>query len=414
MTVDISAPPLSVEAARGRMLEQARPRVATECLPLSDALDRVLAAPVVSPLDLPLWDHSAMDGYAVRVATLRARQGRLPIVQRIVAGATAPALAPDTAARIFTGAPLPAGADAVIPQEQCTQDGDTLIIAEEFLPRLRPGDHVRRRGEDVTAGARLIEVGTRLRSQHLALAAAVGIEALAVYHPLRVAMLVSGSELVMPGMPLADGQIYNANRFMLHALLRALGCVVLDCGTVADERQATEAALAAAAAQADAVVVSGGVSVGEEDHVRPALARLGRLELWQADMRPGQPLAFGWIGDTPIIGHPGNPVSLFVTFGLFARPFLLAMQGVNGVLTPNVLRMPAGFTQSVPGKRREYQRARLTRDDDGAPVIEVFPRRSSAAIDSLTWANGLAVIPPGVLIQPGDAVDFIPFAELLG
>jgi molybdopterin molybdotransferase len=369
----------------------------------------VLAAPVTSAIDQPAWDNSAMDGYAVNAADAAAHGGRLRVAQRIPAGSSGEPLASGTAARIFTGAPVPENADTVVVQEVCTADGDLVQLPAE----LEPGANIRRRGEDVRAGDRLIEPGTRLRPQHLALAASVGAAELTVTRRLRVAFFASGDELVMPGRPLGPGQIYNSNRFLFAALLQALGCEVIDLGIVEDRLEATVEALADGAARADLVMASGGVSVGDEDHVRPAVQRLGSLDLWRVSMRPGRPLAFGHIGATPFIGSPGNPVSLFVTFCLFARPFILRMQGVTGELTPQRLPVAAGFDWPKGVKRREYQRARLEPDADGRPVAKVFASRSSAALTSLTWANGLVVLDEGRTLQAGETVPFIPFSELL-
>jgi molybdopterin molybdotransferase len=258
----------------------------------------------------------------------------------------------------------------------------------------------------------VLTAGTRLGPQHLGLAASVGAERLPVLRRLRVAIFASGDELVMPGEPLSPGKIFNSNRFMYRALLDALGCDVIDLGIVEDSLDATVEALRAGSAQADLVLASGGVSVGEEDHVRPAVQRLGTLDLWRIAMRPGRPLAFGHIGDTPFIGSPGNPVSLFVTFCLFARPFILRMQGVAGDLTPIKLRARAAFELTKPLPRREYLRARLTQTDEGDPAVEVFPSRSSAALTSLTWANGLVMVAEGQTVAVGDPVQFIPFSEL--
>ncbi len=403
------AAPLSVEAALQRLLEYARPIADSERVSTFSARNRVLAEPLLSPVDLPCWDNSAMDGYAVNRAELAAHGGRLRVAQRIPAGSCGMPLAAGTAARIFTGAPVPDNADAVVVQEVCTRDDDWVQMPVDIAVRA----NIRQRGEDVRAGDEVITAGTRLSPQHVGLAASVGAERLMVRRRLRVAILASGDELVMPGQPLAPGQIYNSNRFVYHALLDALGCDIVDLGIVADSLDATIAALQNAATQADLVLASGGVSVGEEDHVRPAMQHLGSLDLWRIAMRPGKPLAFGRINDVPFIGSPGNPVSMFVTFCLFVRPFILRMQGVAGDLMPLMLPARAGFDWPAPDQRREYQRARLERDADGESVVRVFQSRSPAALTSLTWANGVVVIPEGRTIAAGEAVDFIPFSELM-
>ncbi len=401
--------PLSVEEASAQLLAAAQVIEGTECLPTTECLGRVLAEPVISPVDLPGWDNSAMDGYALRAADLQAGGGWLPVSQRIAAGHCGDALAPGTAARIFTGAPLPEGADTVVVQEVCEPEGDGVRVKAEMTA----GANIRRRGEELRIGTCVLEAGTRLAPQHLGLAAGVGAAQLRVYRRLRVAMLASGDELAMPGEPLGPGQIYNSNRFLFRAFLQALGCEVIDLGIIEDDRNATLAALGTGAELADLVLASGGVSVGDEDHVRPAVEQLGSLDLWRVAMKPGKPLAFGRIGDTPFIGSPGNPVSLFVTFCLFARPFIARMQGVGNAGPPSPLRLPAGFELSRPVKRRDYQRARLEIDAAGTAAIQRFHSSSSAALSSLTWANGLVVIPPEITIAAGDLVDFLPFSELV-
>ena len=417
MTADTENPaPLSTEQALALLLSRAEPIAGIETVAVADALGRVLAAPVISPIDQPGWDHSAMDGYALRAADLAAHlatSAPLPISQRIPAGSVGEPLAPGTAARIFTGAPIPDGADTVVIQEDCEADGGRVSLIDSARGKIRAGANVRRRGEDITAGQTVLDAGLLLGPQHLGLAASVGAAELQVRRRLRVAVFASGDELVMPGSPLGPGQIYNSNRFMLIALLRQLGCELIDLGIVADERQATIDALARGAEQADLVLASGGVSVGEEDHVRPAVEQLGRLDLWRVAMRPGKPLAFGHIGDTPFIGSPGNPVSLFVTFCLFARPFIRRTQGVAGDLAPRGQLLPAGFSLERPVKRRDYRRARIAHGPDGQPSIQVFPSTSSAAITSLTWAEGLVDLPAGCPIAEGQLLTFLPFSELL-
>ncbi|MCB2261789.1 MAG: molybdopterin molybdotransferase MoeA [Candidatus Thiosymbion ectosymbiont of Robbea hypermnestra] len=403
-------PPLSMEEALAQLLAQARPVADAESVPTHSGLGRVLAEPVVSTLDVPGWDNSAMDGYAVRSADLAASGGRLPVSQRIPAGVAGSPLAPGTVARIFTGAPVPAGADTVVIQESCTAEGDWVRMP----PDVKPGANIRRTGEDIAAGSQVLQIGIRLRAQHLGLAASVGSAALKVYRRLRVAIFSSGDELVMPGTPLGPGQIYNSNRFTLTGLLQELDCMVLDLGTVEDTLEATMATLADAAERADLVVASGGVSVGEEDHVKPAVERLGSLDLWRVAIRPGKPLAFGHIGAarTPFIGTPGNPVSLFVIFHLFARPFIQRSQGITGSVRPAALTAEADFAWPRPGKRREFHRARLEPSADGRLRVSVHPNRSSAVLSSVAWANGLVDIPAGRILRKGDSVAFIPFNGL--
>ncbi len=409
----LSAPkaPLSRQQALSRLLAQAEPVDGRETLPLMACLDRVLAVPVVSQIEVPGWDNSAMDGYAMRAADLAPSQGRLRIAQRIPAGTWGRPLEPGTAARIFTGAPIPPGADTVVVQEVCQ------VLGEEVsLPlNVKAGANIRRAGEDIRAGSEILAAGTRLLPQHLGLAASVGVERLEVWRRLRVAVLSTGDELVMPGQPLGQGQIYNSNRFTLLGLLDQLGCETLDLGIIEDSLEATVTALRQASDQADLILASGGVSVGEEDHVKAAVEQLGCLDLWRVAIRPGKPLAYGHLGPqrTPFIGVPGNPVSLFVTFCLFARPFIRRRQGVAGGLEPRSYLIPADFAWTKAAEREEFPRARLVPGGDGQPRVQLYPSHSSAVLSSLTWAEGLAVIATGRMIRPGEPVPFIPLTELL-
>jgi molybdopterin molybdotransferase len=396
------------EEAVELLLSHARPMQDKETLGLHDALGRILATPVKSGINVPGWDNSAMDGYAVRVADIPAEGTQLKISQRIPAGVAPEPLEPGTAARIFTGAPVPEGADAVVMQELTCQQGDAVII--NTVPQ--PGAHIRRAGEDIRADEQIIQPGVRLLPQHLGLAASVGVGTLEVWRRPRVAVLASGDELQMPGEPLKPGMIYNSNIFTVAGMLRALGCEVIDLGQVEDTLEATKQALLDAASQSDLVIASGGVSVGEEDHVKPAVEALGELNMWKVAIRPGKPVAFGHIGDTPFIGTPGNPVSLFVTFLLFARPFIRRMAGLNKVM-PITIEAIAGFDWNKPDKRREFHRARLEKQPDGSDLISVHPSRSSAVLSSTTWANGLVVLPENHTIKAGEKVQFMPFSELL-
>jgi len=404
-----AAPLKPIDEALEFLLAQARPLRETERLPLGEALGRVLAQPLTSPIDVPPWDNSAMDGYAVKSADLGEGMTRLTVSQRIPAGVAGEPLQAGTAARIFTGAPIPPGADAVVIQEVCEPEGDEVVIRQPA----GAGANVRLAGEDIQRGQEILRTGQRLAPQHIGLAASVGVADLTVYRRLKVALFASGDELVMPGNDLAPGQIFNSNQFTLDGLLRGLGCEVIQLGIVEDTLDATCEALARGARQADLVLASGGVSVGEEDHLKPAVERLGSLDLWKVAIRPGKPLAFGHIGETPFLGSPGNPVSLFVTFCVFARPYILRSQGVTGDLLPTPIEARAGFDWSRPDKRREYARARLEPDSDGEAVVRLFPSRSSGVLSSVAWANGLAVIPERQVVKQGDRVEFLPFSELL-
>ncbi|MDX1732936.1 MAG: molybdopterin molybdotransferase MoeA, partial [Halioglobus sp.] len=331
----------------------------------------------------------------------------LPVVQRIPAGTVGDALETGTAARIFTGAPLPAGADAVAMQEYCVEANGRVEIA----CALEPGDNVRPRGQDIAVGARVLPRGRRLTPPDLGLLASVGCAQVPVYRPLRVAILSTGDELVEPGQPeLPPGHVYNSNRYTLTGLLQALGMEVVDFGIVADDAEQTAQALTRAAAEADCVITSGGVSVGEEDHVKEQVRRLGRLDLWKLAIKPGKPLAFGSIGDTPFIGLPGNPASVFVTFALVARPFLLQAQGVEDTQLP-ALYAAAEFTVSRPGSRQDYMRVTLARRD-GQLVAQKYSNQSSGVLSSVCASNALAVIPPGQSISPGDSVEVLLLERL--
>jgi len=398
----------TVEQALDFLLAQVRPVTEVETVALNQALGRVLAQAVVSAIDVPPWRNSAMDGYALNSMDLQ--QGtRLPISQRIPAGCVGESLIPGTAARIFTGAPVPEGADTVAIQEDCSLDGETVSI-QRCPP---PGANIRAAGEDIRQGQEVLAPGVRLGPQHLGLAASVGITELTVFRRLKVALFSSGDELVMPGGSLGPGQIYNSNQFTLSALLQALGCDVFSLGIVEDTFDATCEALARGAREANLVIASGGVSVGEEDHVKPAVEKLGTLDLWKIAIRPGKPLAFGHIDKTPFIGTPGNPVSLFVTFCLFARPFILRTQGVLGSVEPLLLKAQADFAWDKPVKRREYARARVSIDHQGITTATLYPTRSSGVLSSVAWANALVVIPEHKTLAMGDTLNFIPFNDLL-
>ena len=399
----------SIEAALEVMLSQAKPVTSIERIGLIEALDRVLAEPVASQVNVPPWDNSAMDGYAVNTADLNGSGSRLRVAQRIPAGATGKQLESGTAARIFTGAPIPPGANAVVIQEVCERDGDRVIINDEVKEQA----NIRLAGEDTRQGQEILKPGLRLGPQHLGLAASVGVAQLPVYRKLQVALFSSGDELVMPGNALGPGQIYNSNQFTLTGLLEKLGCEVSNLGIIEDTFDATCEALTRGAKQADLVLASGGVSVGEEDHVKPAVEKLGSLDLWKIAIRPGKPLAFGHIGNTPFIGTPGNPVSLFVTFCVFARPFILKSQGMTEGLLPTPITATADFDWPKPDKRREFARAQLNLDTNGLAQVSLFSSRSSGVISSVAWANGLAVIAEKQVIAKGESVQFWPFNELL-
>jgi molybdopterin molybdotransferase len=375
-----------------------QPAVETD---LIDALGAVLAEDVVADIAVPGEDNSAMDGYALRAADAG---GPLPVNQRIRAGESrSVSLAPGTAARIFTGAAVPAGADAVVMQESCHELDGVVTVAG---PVTR-GQNIRPRGQDIAKGATVLPRGRRLKPQDLGLLASLGRASVPVYRPLRVAALSTGDELVEPGSgALRAGQSYNSNRYTLAGLVRSLGMAFVDRGIVPDDPRATAQALLEAAAGADCVISSGGVSVGEEDHVKAQVERLGQLDLWKLAIKPGKPLAFGRIGDTPFIGLPGNPTSVFVTFCLIARPFLLRLQGAGAEDLPT-LHASAMFSVERPGDRQDYLRVSISSDAAGALCAHKFPNQSSGVLSSVSHSNALAVIPPGATVARGEPVEVI-------
>jgi molybdopterin molybdotransferase len=410
---------LTLDEALSRLIDGAHAAQITQTDTVStfDALGRVLAHDVVSLIDVPPQDNTSMDGYAVRTADVRAAGAVLPVSQRIPAGQVGAPLAAGTAARIFTGAQVPEGADAVIMQEQCEAAGQTdngSAVRVNAVPQA--GQWIRRRGEDVRTGAVVLTHGTRLTPQAQGLAATVGAATLQVVRRPRVALFSTGDELVMPGsvapQDLPPGAIYNSNRYTLRGLLQATGCDVSDLGIVPDRLDATRAALRTAAKDNHLILTSGGVSVGEEDHIRPALGAVGRVELWQVAMKPGKPLAFGAVrrpdnSEALFIGLPGNPVSSFVTFLLAVAPVLRALQGTDPSL-PQPMAMRADFDWPRPDKRREFLRVR--RNAQGG--LDLFPNQSSGVMTSAVWADGLVDNPPQQPIARGDVVRYLPMSAL--
>ena len=402
---------LSLDEAVERLLGQVRPPAPARAESVStfDALGRVLAEDVRSLLDVPPEDNSEMDGYALRVGDVPQPGTVLRVSQRIAAGRVGTALEPGSAARIFTGAQVPAGADAVVMQELCTPvDGGVRIDAAPTS-----GQSIRRRGEDVQRDATVLRAGLRLGPQALGMAASVGAATLKVGARPRVALFSTGDELAMPGEALKPGAIYNSNRLTLCGLIQTMGGVCEDLGIVPDRLDATRETLRRAARGNDLIVTCGGMSVGEEDHMKPAVEQEGRLDMWQIAIKPGKPLAFGEVarGDGSsawFIGLPGNPVSAFVTFLFAVRPVLLRLQGATD-LAPRPIAMRADFAWPRADRRREFLRVR--RKADGG--LELFPNQGSAVLTSTTWGDGLVDNPGGMTIAPGDTVRYLPFAELL-
>lgn len=417
MTDSKRRPPLlPLDEALARLLTFATPALDAESVPVGDADGRVLAQEVVSALHVPPHDNSSMDGYALRCTDIAAPGVQLSVSQRIAAGSSGTPLQVGTAARIFTGAPVPAGADAVVMQEDCQAlpvgEGAAELPQIQINARPIPGQNIRRAGEDVARGDVVLSRGQRLGPAELGLAASIGMASLTVARRPRVALFSTGDELVMPGsvapQDMPPGAIYNSNRFFLRSLLRRMGCVVSDLGIVPDQREATVQALREAALSHDVILTSGGVSVGEEDHIKPAVQSLGTLDLWQIAIKPGKPFAHGRIGDAHFLGLPGNPVSSFVTFLVLVRPFLLQLQGARSVAMQTVAAR-ADFTWAKPDKRREFLRAR--RNAQGG--LDLFANQSSGVLTSAVWGDGLIDNPPGCNIAPGDTVRFVSFSEVL-
>ena len=400
----------TLDDALDELLGHAQVLAGVEAVSTFDADGRVLAHDVVSVLQVPPQDNSSMDGYAVRSGDLAGAQTPLRVTQRIAAGGVGSRVLPGCAARIFTGAPIPEGADAVVMQEDCEllPGSDQLHVRQ--VPQ--PGQWIRRAGEDVTRGATILAAGQRLAPAELGLAASVGMAMLQVRCKPRVALFSTGDELVMPGdiapADMQPGAIYNSNRFFLRSLLVRLGCAVTDLGIVPDQRAATIEALRTAAQSHDLILTSGGVSVGEEDHIKPAVVHLGRLDLWQIAIKPGKPFAYGRIDKAHFMGLPGNPVSSFVTFLVLVRPFLLALMGVTSVAPP-VTGLRADFHWPRADRRREFLRVR--RNAQGG--LDLFPNQSSGVLTSAVWGDGLVDNPPGQTIAPGDMVRFIALSDLL-
>jgi molybdopterin molybdotransferase len=402
------APLKPLDAALAELLAHALPLSLPESVSTFDADGRVLAQDVIASLDVPAHDNSSMDGFAVRCADWHSTATAFDVNQRIAAGSTGDVLGLGCAARIFTGAPVPEGADAIVMQEDCAVDGSQLRLPTQ--PQL--GQWIRRRGEDVLSGAAVLCKGDRLAPASLGLAASIGFDQLLVAARVRVALFSTGDELVMPGdvapVDMKPGAIYNSNRFFLRALLRRLGCVVTDMGIVPDKLDATIAALKTASSAHDLVLTSGGVSVGEEDHIKPAVKALGQLNLWQIAIKPGKPFAYGKVNQTHFIGLPGNPVSSFVTFLLLVRPFILKLQGVSNV-APYSIAADAHFNWPKADKRREFLRVR----HNATGGLELFDNQSSGVLTSAVWADGLVDNPAGKTIAHGDSVQFIPMPYLM-
>ena len=412
-------PMLTAQQALDHLLSHAKPVSETEILAMQATLGRVLAQSVNSLVDVPPLDNTSMDGYAVRTRDTNTPGQTLKIAQRIPAGSMGTQLEPGTAARIFTGAPVPPGADAVVMQEDCsTPEGASDQVQVNIAPT--SGQWIRRRGEDLTSGKTALTAGTFLRPQELGVAASAGLTHLTVKRKVRVAAFFTGDELSLPGEPLKPGGIYNSNRDTLLACIKSLGCDATDFGIVPDSLDATKETLRKASKDHDLIITSGGVSVGEEDHIKPAVTAEGRLDLWQIAIKPGKPLAFGAVrksgdvksyateAETWFIGLPGNPVSSFVTFLLFVRPFILRLQG-RDVGLPQSYPMRADFDWLKADRRNEFLRVKINAQGG----LDLFPNQSSGVLTSASWGDGLVDCPPGEVFKSGDIVKYIPFSALL-
>ncbi len=399
----------SVDAMLDELLNKTTPIKETINVDITKALGKILAADVVSNIDVPPHDNSAVDGYAINLSDYRIDQEiTLPISQRIPAGSIPERLQPGTAARIFTGATVPADATAVVMQEDCSEQDNQVTLPSDITL----SQNIRPQGQDIKTDQVILKQGHRIRAQDMGLMASIGIADVTIYRPLKVAILSTGDELIEPGKIATEGQIFNSNRYTLIGLLKGFGFDIVDLGIIKDTLHETLAALTEAANSADVIITSGGVSVGEEDHVKAAIKQLGELDLWKLAIKPGKPFAYGRIADTPILGLPGNPGAVFVTFCILARPFLLKSQGAARI-EAHSFKLPLGFNLSKPGKRREYLRTRINYVN-GEAFIENHSNQSSGVLSSASWADGFAIIPEHTAPQKGELVEFSPFSELFG
>jgi molybdopterin molybdotransferase len=390
---------ITVQAALERLLGDSRILVGDESVRLADGLGRVLAADIVSGIDVPPADNSAMDGYALRRADWRGPGQALEVSQRITAGTAPGPLREGTVARIFTGAEIPDGADVVVMQERCKANGNSVLIEEAR----KVGANIRPRGQDICKGAIVLKMGHRLRAQDLGLIASLGIARVDVRQRLKIAIISTGEELVEPGDSAGPGQIYNSNRYTLGTLLDGWGFDVIDFGIVLDDPLAISDIMKQASQDAHVIITSGGVSVGEEDHVKAVVESLGRIDLWRVAIKPGKPFAYGEIMGTPFLGLPGNPVAVLITALVIARPFLFECQGISHHEVIPVRQTALFDKKGSP--RQDYVRVR-----SGPDGVEIFPHQSSGILYSTCWGDGVVVQKPFEDIKSGDSVDVIPYA----
>jgi len=381
-----------------------------ESVSLDDSLGRILACDIHSTINVPGFDNSAMDGYAIALSDNQLLQNNLSfdIVDRIPAGSTGNALNEGCAARIFTGAPIPKGANTVIMQEECEVSGDGTQIT--IARAIKLNENIRPTGNDIVEDDVILSSGKQIQPQDISLASSVGVGEIIVYKKIKVGVFFTGDELVEPGTPLSSGKIYNSNRYALVALLRQVGCEVINLGNIEDKFSATCDALEALESQCDLIMTTGGVSVGEEDHVKPAVESLGELNLWKIRMKPGKPLAYGKVKQTPFIGLPGNPVSSFVTFCIFSLPFIKKMQGNNNYQS-KIIKVKADFECKRAKPRLEYARARIDYSES-TPVATLYPKQGSDVMSSIVWADGLVEIPENKTFEAGELLNYYPLSEL--
>ncbi|MDA9357644.1 molybdopterin molybdotransferase MoeA [Candidatus Thioglobus sp.] len=401
---------MSADDALSFLIDSASVTAMTEAVSLDDSLGRILASDIHSTINVPGFDNSAMDGYTIALNDNQVAQENLSfdVVDRIAAGSTGNDLKIGNAARIFTGAPIPNGANTVVMQEECTLSKDKSQITVKRAINLN--ENIRPTGNDILKDNVILSSGRQIKPQDISLAASVGVGELVVFKKIKVGVFFTGDELVEPGNPLTPGKIYNSNRYALVALLKQVGCDVINLGNIEDKLDATCEALEALESQCDLIMTTGGVSVGEEDHVKPAVEKLGELNLWKIRMKPGKPLAYGKVKQTPFIGLPGNPVSSFVTFCIFSLPFIKKMQG-NSNYESKILKVKTNFDCKRAKPRREYARVRIDHSTE-TPLANLFPKQGSDVMSSVVWADGIIEIPENTTFETGTILNFYSMSEL--
>ena len=401
---------MSADDALSFLIDSASVTAMTEAVSLDDSLGRILASDIHSTINVPGFDNSAMDGYTIALNDNQVAQENLSfdVVDRIAAGSTGNDLKIGNAARIFTGAPIPNGANTVVMQEECTLSEDKSQITVKRAINLN--ENIRPTGNDILKDNVILSSGRQIKPQDISLAASVGVGELVVFKKIKVGVFFTGDELVEPGNPLTPGKIYNSNRYALVALLKQVGCDVINLGNIEDKLDATCEALEALESQCDLIMTTGGVSVGEEDHVKPAVEKLGELNLWKIRMKPGKPLAYGKVKQTPFIGLPGNPVSSFVTFCIFSLPFIKKMQG-NSNYESKILKVKTNFDCKRAKPRREYARVRIDHSTE-TPLANLFPKQGSDVMSSVVWADGIIEIPENTTFETGTILNYYSMSEL--